>query len=520
MAEVYRFGDFQLDTGAFELRRGLVVVPVEPLVLDLLTLLLENPGVVLSRQKLVDAVWQGRIVSDSTVSTALKSARKALGDSGRGQEYIRTIRGRGIQFVMPVATARAAGNDSRPTAAAGSLPPELYVRPFETLGDAGLDNLARALRIRTGSILARIPLLRIASAFSEADRLTDPRELRSRFAITHVLEVRLQRNGTMLTADAALTETRGGLQIWAQQDETGAGAGEQEILLHKMIRRIEPRLMQAMAAEMQADGGEPDARAIMMQAIVLLALKGWHRTTFVEATGMIQRAIVLEPDLALSHAYLALLTALGHRVGILHGDDTTVPAVIAAVDKALELENQDSTILGLVGCALADVGQVDRALPILRKAIEANPQNGHAKTALGAAFLMKRDHASAIRYLSDGIACSPADSRCAVWGAGLAMAHLAQGELDDALMAAKNACKEDDRLYLPRLSLAAVHLVRKDQVKAAAAVQECVRTKPDLSRREVVAVVGERLGAGVWAIAEALAERGPSGANTPVAPAT
>jgi hypothetical protein len=100
------------------------------------------------------------------------------------------------------------------------------------------------------------------------------------------------------------------------------------------------------------------------------------------------------------------------------------------------------------------------------------------------------------------------------------MAHLAQGELDDALMAAKNACKEDDRLYLPRLSLAAVHLVRKDQVKAAAAVQECVRTKPDLSRREVVAVVGERLGAGVWAIAEALAERGPSGANTPVAPAT
>ena len=258
--------------------------------------------------------------------------------------------------------------------------------------------------------------------------------------------------------------------------------------------------------------------AILMQAIVLLALKGWHRTTFVEATGMIEKAIEQEPDLALSHAYLALLKALGHRVGLLRDDDTIVPAVIAAVEKALELENQDSTILGLVGCALADVGQVDRALPILQKAIEANPQNGHAKTALGSAFLMKRDYASAVRYLSEGIDCSPADSRRSVWGAALALAHLAQGELDDALEAAENACQEDDRLYLPRLALAAVHLVRKDQVNAVAAVQECVRTKPDLNRREVIAVVGERLGAGVWAIAEALTDRGAPNAGTPLTP--
>lgn len=507
MAEVFRFGDFQLDTGAFELRRGPVVIPVEPLVLDLLALLLEHPGVVLSRDRLVDSIWKGRIVSESTISTAIKSARKALGDSGRDQHYIRTIRGRGIQFAVPVATAGTSEADAHPPVSDVAMQPALYIRPFEIMGDAGLDNLARAMRIRTGSILARIPLLRIASAFPQADQLMDPRELRSRFAITHVLEVRLQRTGTLLTADAALTETRNGLQIWAQQDATPAGVGEQEILLHKMIRRIEPRLMQAMAAEMQTDPCEPGARTILMQAIVLLALKGWHRTTFVEATGMIEKAIALDPDFALSHAYLALLMALGNRVGLLHADDTTVPAVIAAVEKTLELENQDSTILGLVGCALADIGQVDRALPILHKAIEANPQNGHAKTALGGAFLVKRDYPSAVRYLSEGIACSPADSRCAVWGTALALAHLALGEPDEALEAAENACKEDDRLYLPRLSLAAVHLVRKDQVKAVAAVQECVRTKPDIDRQEVIAVVGERLGAGVWTIAEALTDR-------------
>jgi DNA-binding winged helix-turn-helix (wHTH) protein/Tfp pilus assembly protein PilF len=515
MAKVFQFGDFTLDTGAFELRRGPVIIPVEPLVLELLTLLLEQPGVVLSRDRLVESVWGGRIVSESTISTAIKWARKALGDTGREQKYIRTIRGRGIQFAVPVEAAGAAAAGSRPPIPEGAMQPTIYVRPFETIGDGGLDQLSRALRIRTRSILARIPLLRIASSFPQADQLADPRELRSRFEITHVLEVRLQRTGDMLTADAALTETRNGLQIWARQFATPAGAGEQEILLHKMIRRLEPRMMQAMATEMQTGGGEPGARANLMQAIALLALKGWHRTTFIEATDLIERAIEQEPDLALSHAYLALLKALGHRVGLLRDDDTIVPSVIAAVDRVLELESQDSTILGLVGCALADVGQVDRALPILRKAIEANPQNGHAKTALGSAFLMKRDYASAARYLSEGMDCSPVDTRRSVWGAALALAWLALGELDNALEAAKNACKEDDRLYLPRLALAAVHLVRKDQVNAAAAVRECLRTKPDLSREEVVCVVGEGLGAGVWAIAHALMDRGAEEAGTP-----
>ena len=508
MAKVFRFEDFELNAGAFELRRGPEVVPVEPLVLDLLTLLVEQPGVVLSRDRLVDSVWKGRIVSESAVSTAIKSARKALGDSGRDQRYIRTIRGRGIQFAVPVEASGTAAPGSRPPIPQGAMPPTLYVRPFESMGDADLLHLSRVMRIRTASILGRIPLLRIASSFPQGDQLMDPRELRSRLEVTHVLEVRLQRSGNVLTADAALTETRSGLQIWAQRFATVAGAGEQEVLLHKMIRRIEPRMMQAMATEMEAAGGEPSARTHLMQAIVLLALKGWHRTTFVEAAGLIERAIEQEPAFALSHAYLALLKALGHRVGLLRDDDTIVPSVIAAVERALELENQDSTILGLVGCALADVGQVDRALPILEKAIEANPQNGHAKTALGSAFMMKRDYGSAVRYLSEGIDSSPADSRRSVWGAALALAQLALGELGQALEAAEGACKEDDRLYLPRLALAAVHLAREDRVSAAAAVRECVRAKPDLNRDEVDCVVGERLGAGVWAIAQALTDRG------------
>lgn len=503
MAKVFQFDGFVLDRDAYQLRRDSTLVPVEPLVLDLLALLLEQPGVVVSRDALMEQIWKGRIVSDTTISTAIKSARKVLGDTGRDQKYIRTVRGRGIQWVVPVESENLVPAETRhPPTDAGERP-VLYVRCIDAMGGPAQDPVIQAMRVRVSSILARIPLLRIASAFEQADLLTDPRELRARFAVSHVLDLRLQRAGNLLTADAALIETRGGLQIWAQRFETIDGPGDQETLLHKVIRRIEPRIMQAMVADMQLPGsGGANAHACLLKAIGLLALRGWNRATFEEATGLIEHSVALEPGFALSYAYLALVKALGHRVGLLRHDDRVVPSAIAAAEKALDLESQDSTVLGLVGCALADVGQVERALPILHKAIEAGPENGHAKTALGAALMMKQDYKAAANLLTEGMACSPADSRLSVWGTALALAELAQGKLDNAVESATNACREDDRLYLPRLALAGVHLVRKEQTQAVAAVQESLRTKPDLNQKEITCVLGERLGVGVWAIAQ------------------
>ena len=505
MATVFQFDDFVLDRDAFELRRDSALVPVEPLVLELLALLLAQPGVVVSRDALMEKIWKGRIVSDTTISTAIKSARKVLGDTGREQKYIRTVRGRGIQWVAPVESVKLVSAEPKQPPADAGEQPMLYVRCIEAMGDPALDPLVRAMRVRVSSILARIPLLRIASAFEQADQLIDPRELRARFAISHVLDLRLQRASNLLMADAALIETRGGLQIWAQRFETVDGPGDQETLLYKMMRRIEPRLMQAMVADMQLPGdGDASAHGSLLEAIGLLSLRGWSRATFEEATGLIERSIALEPGLALSYAYLALVKALGHRVGLLRHDDRVVPCAIAAAEKALDLESQDSTVLGLVGCALADVGQVERALPILHKSIEAGPENGHAKTALGGALMMKQDYKAAANLLAEGMACSPADSRLSVWGTALALAELAQGELDNALESATNACREDDRLYLPRLALAGVHLVREEQTQAVAAVKEALRTKPDLNQQETTCVLGERLGIGVWAIAQSI----------------
>ncbi len=99
---ILTFGEFQLDTDHFELRRNGQLLKVEPKVFDLMAHFASNPGQVFSRDELIAAVWHSRVVSDSTVSTCIKSARKALGDSGDTQRYIMTVRGRGFRFTADV----------------------------------------------------------------------------------------------------------------------------------------------------------------------------------------------------------------------------------------------------------------------------------------------------------------------------------------------------------------------------------------------------------------------------------
>ena len=97
-ALIYSFGRFRLDTGQFRLTSDGVPVHVEPLVFDLLRLFVENCGAVVDRDRMLAEVWDGRFVSEATLSTAVKSARRALGDSGEAQTWIETVRGRGFRF--------------------------------------------------------------------------------------------------------------------------------------------------------------------------------------------------------------------------------------------------------------------------------------------------------------------------------------------------------------------------------------------------------------------------------------
>lgn len=99
---MWRFDDFVLDTQRYELRNGDEVVRVEPQVFDVLTQLVGNHHRCVTKEELFDAVWGGKFVGEAALTSRIKAARRALGDDGESQRYIRTVRGRGYQFVGTV----------------------------------------------------------------------------------------------------------------------------------------------------------------------------------------------------------------------------------------------------------------------------------------------------------------------------------------------------------------------------------------------------------------------------------
>jgi DNA-binding winged helix-turn-helix (wHTH) protein len=145
----YHFEDFALDGDRRELRRGNDLISVEPQVFDLLQYLIRNCERVVSKDDVVNAVWQGRIVSDATLASRVNAARSALQDRGEEQRLIRTILRRGFRFVGTV-REEAAGEAAAPVEQPKPVPsiparPSIAVLPFVNMsGDPDQDYLPTA----------------------------------------------------------------------------------------------------------------------------------------------------------------------------------------------------------------------------------------------------------------------------------------------------------------------------------------------------------------------------------------
>src|SRR3984957_19640682 len=139
---IYRFGPFELDTAKVELRSGGEVCSVEPQVFALLALLVENRERLVSKEEIIEKVWDGRVVSEAAVASRIKSARRVLGDDGKSQHFIKTIHRQGFRFVADAKIARAGGADQgggRPAvqSADHTSRPSIAVLPFRPIGLPG-----------------------------------------------------------------------------------------------------------------------------------------------------------------------------------------------------------------------------------------------------------------------------------------------------------------------------------------------------------------------------------------------
>src|SRR5262249_24705450 len=137
----YLFEDCALDTGRRELSRGGKAVAIAPQVFDLLDFLIRNRERVVSKDDLIAAVWEGRIVSDAALTTRLNVARNAIGDSGEEQRLIKTLPRKGVRFIAtvrdePAATdAKPAGETTAPSRSPPDRPdkPSIAILPFANL---------------------------------------------------------------------------------------------------------------------------------------------------------------------------------------------------------------------------------------------------------------------------------------------------------------------------------------------------------------------------------------------------
>jgi len=104
---IYQFDQFELDIARFELREEGAVQPLEPQVFTLLAYLIEHRERLVPKNELFEKLWDGRVVTDSALTSRIKSARQVLGDSGKAQQFIKTIHGKGFRFVADVRFAHS-----------------------------------------------------------------------------------------------------------------------------------------------------------------------------------------------------------------------------------------------------------------------------------------------------------------------------------------------------------------------------------------------------------------------------
>ena len=225
---IYRFDNFELDMARFELREDGAVRPLEPQVFALLSFLVERRDRLVPKAEIFEKLWDGRVVTDSALTSRIKSARQALGDSGKAQRFIKTIHGRGFRFVADVQLAHGSGlalpgdDPEKPGVAIETSPrPSIAVLPFKNVAEAGpYETLAEGLPHELITELARLRWLLViarGSSFRFRGHGVDLREVGRLLGVRYCLSGDLETNGQELVVTTELSDTRTGEVVWGER---------------------------------------------------------------------------------------------------------------------------------------------------------------------------------------------------------------------------------------------------------------------------------------------------------------
>jgi len=337
---MFRFGDFELDLDRYELRRAGEVVKTEPRVLEVLNYLIERRDRVVPKEELHDSMWHDVYVSESALTTAIRDARRALGDSSSHARWIRTIYGRGFRFV---GDATVDEGPSVPETPIPSPPPSpsrrksIAVLPFTDLSPHRdqshfCDGIAEEL-INTLTRIAELRVVSRAAAFDlRADG--DVRDLGQKLDVDHVLRGSVRKDGERLRISVHLVDVRNGHHIWSEKYDRKVGDifALQEEIAENTARVLLGVLSDRNRNAIKSTPVRLDAYEFYLKGRTYIS----HQTSASLEAAIEMFEIALEFDGDYAPAYAGLADALAEMHGLRH-DPALLLRADAASHKAVEL---------------------------------------------------------------------------------------------------------------------------------------------------------------------------------------
>jgi TolB-like protein len=495
---IYIFETYSLDVDRQELRRGADHVSVEPQVLDLLQYLIENRERVVSKDDLIEHVWGGRIVSDSTLTSRITSARQAVGDNGEEQRLIRTVARKGIRFVGEVsesqgvsAVAASPLAEAPLTISHGTMVPKvpekpsIAVLPFtnmsgdpeqEYFSDGITEDIINALsRLRWFFVIAR------NSTFVYKGQPADVRQVGRDLGVRYVLEGSVRKSGQRVRVTSQLLDASTSNQIWSDRYDrelTDIFALQDEITA-SVTSALEPKLLAAEGLRSESRSTEDlDAWDLVARALALF----WKLTAAdsMNAIALLRQAVERHPNYAPAHSMLAFaLFASGYVGWIPAGSEREFAARIAR--RAAELDDSDPWAHVALGYYEFTGRNTDAAVRHFRAALDLNPNFAAAEGSIGFALALDGRSEEAISHFDQAIRMSPRDPFNSFFFAGIGAAHYLAGRYTEAAKWARQVLQMRPG-FLGAHRILCASLAQSDQIEEAkAALNELLALQPNIS---------------------------------------
>ena len=476
---LFLIDNFSVDTDRRELRHGGELRSVEPQVFDLLEFLIQNRDHLVSRDELLAAVWNGRIVSESTLASRINAARTAIGDNGEDQRLIRTVTRKGFRFVGPVHEGQKSEIGAAAEQPKSALPlpdrPSIAVLPFSNMsGDREQDYFADGIceDIITGlSKLRWFFVIARNSSFTYKGKAVDVRQVGRELGVRYVLEGSVRKGGNRVRITVQLIDAATGKHLWADHYDRDLIDifALQDKITRKVVAAIEPKLLEAEGIRSQNRSPQDlDAWDMLIRANSLF----WRltRDESQAAISILKQVIERYPLYAPAYSILAF-ALLVSRQGGWHMMEPQVTQAAALASRAVELDDSDPWAHLALGFVAFTRRRTDEAVDEFQRALDLNPNFAAAHGFLGCALAFDGRSDAAIDHIEQAIRTSPHDPQNALLNAAYAAAHYQAGRYTQAISLGRKAIQQRSeltnghRIYVASLAQAG----RIDEARAALA---------------------------------------------------